>query len=294
MQNVIEKASVLHEALPYIRRFHGRTFVVKYGGHAMVDADLKTSFAKDICLLRYVGINVVVVHGGGPQINATLGKMGVGSTFVSGLRITDDATMNVVEMVLGGQINQEIVGLICLHGGRAVGLSGKDDLFIRARKMAGVRTKGEGGSEVMIDPGRVGDIIEIIPDVVDQLVRAGFIPVISPIGVDREGNSLNINADTVAGKVAEALKAEKLILLTDVEAVRSGEGEMVRSLTSAEAASFIEHGVIHSGMIPKVQCGLDALAGGVKKVHMLDGRTRHAVLLEIFTDQGIGTEIVSR
>ncbi len=289
MQDVIEKASVLHEALPYIRRFQGRTFVVKYGGHAMVDSELKTSFAKDICLLRYVGIHVVVVHGGGPQINATLAKMGVGSTFVSGLRITDDATMNVVEMVLGGQINQEIVGLICQAGGRAVGLSGRDDAFIHARKMADIRTK-----DGQVDPGRVGDIVEIVPDVVDHLFRSGFIPVISPIGVDRDGRSLNINADTAAGKVAEALRAEKLILLTDVEAVRSGEGELIRSLTAAEAGQLIERGVIHSGMIPKVQCGLEALAGGVKKVHMLDGRLKHAVLLEIFTDQGIGTEIVAR
>jgi acetylglutamate kinase len=291
MQDVIEKASVLHEALPYIRRFHGRTFVVKYGGHAMVDAELKASFAKDICLLRYVGIHVVVVHGGGPQINATLAKMGVDSTFVSGLRITDEATMDVVEMVLAGQINQEIVGLICMQGGRAVGLSGKDDTFIRARKMGEVRAKSERGADIMVDPGRVGEIIEILPDVVDQLVKAGFIPVISPIGVDREGQSLNINADTAAGKVAEALRAEKLILLTDVEAVRSGEGELIRSLTAPQAAQLIDRGVIHSGMIPKVQCGLDALAGGVKKVHMLDGRMKHAVLLEIFTDQGIGTEI---
>jgi acetylglutamate kinase len=291
MQDVIEKASVLHEALPYIRRFHGRTFVVKYGGHAMVDAELKASFAKDICLLRYVGIHVVVVHGGGPQINAALAKMGVDSTFVSGLRITDEATMDVVEMVLAGQINQEIVGLICMQGGRAVGLSGKDDTFIQARKMGEVRARGEQGADIMVDPGRVGEIVEILPDVVDHLVKAGFIPVISPIGVDREGHSLNINADTAAGKVAEALRAEKLILLTDVEAVRSGEGELIRSLTASQAAQLIEEGVIHSGMIPKVQCGLDALAGGVKKVHMLDGRMKHAVLLEIFTDEGIGTAI---
>jgi acetylglutamate kinase len=294
MQNVIEKASVLHEALPYIRRFHGRTFVVKYGGHAMVDAELKASFAKDICLLRYVGIHVVVVHGGGPQINATLEKMGVDSQFVSGLRITDDETMDVVEMVLGGKINQEIVGLICQQGGRAVGLSGRDDSFIHARKLPGVRARGEGGADTIVDPGRVGEIVEIVPEVVDQLVRAGFIPVISPVGVDRDGNSLNINADTAAGKVAEALKAEKLILLTDVEAVRSGDGALIRSLTAQQATQLIETGVIHSGMIPKVQCALDALSGGVGKVHMLDGRVRHAVLLEIFTDQGIGTEIRAR
>jgi len=294
MQDVIEKASVLHEALPYIRRFHGRTFVVKYGGHAMVDAELKASFAKDICLLRYVGINVVVVHGGGPQINATLEKMGVDSQFVSGLRITDDETMDVVEMVLGGKINQEIVGLICQQGGRAVGLSGRDDGFIHARKLPGVRTRGEGGADTVVDPGRVGEIIEIVPEIVDQLVRGGFIPVISPVGVDRDGNSLNINADTAAGKVAEALKAEKLLLLTDVEAVRTADGALIRSLTAQQAAHLIETGVIHSGMIPKVQCGLDALSGGVAKVHMLDGRVKHAVLLEIFTDQGIGTEIRAR
>jgi acetylglutamate kinase len=289
MQELIDKASVLHEALPYIRRFHGRTFVVKYGGHAMIDAELKTSFARDICLLRYVGIHVVVVHGGGPQINATLAKMGVKSQFVSGLRITDDTTMDVVEMVLGGQINQEIVGLICQAGGRAVGLSGRDDAFIRARKMPEVKTK-----EGPVDPGRVGDIVEVIPEVLDHLFRSGFIPVISPIGVDREGHSLNVNADTAAGKIAEALRAEKLILLTDVEAVKSDKGEMIRSLTAGEAGQLIDRGVIHSGMIPKVQCGLEALAGGVKKVHMLDGRLKHAVLLEIFTDQGIGTEIVAR
>jgi acetylglutamate kinase len=293
MQDVIEKASVLHEALPYIRRFHGRTFVIKYGGHAMIDAELKTSFAKDICLLRYVGIHVVVVHGGGPQINAALERMGVGSSFVSGLRVTDDATMDVVEMVLAGQINQEIVALICLQGGRAVGLSGKDDAFIRARKLAGVVARDSQGSERVVDPGRVGEVTEVVPDLLEQLVRSGFVPVISPVGVDEAGRSLNINADTAAGKVAEALKAEKLILLTDVEAVRSSKGELIRSLTAAEASRLIQTGVVHSGMIPKVQCALDALAAGVKKVHMLDGRTKHAVLLEIFTDQGIGTEIVT-
>jgi acetylglutamate kinase len=294
MQDIIEKASVLHEALPYIRRFHGRTFVIKYGGHAMVDEDLKSSFAKDVCLLRYVGIHVVVVHGGGPQINATLARMGVASTFVSGLRVTDDATMDVVEMVLGGKINQEIVGLICVQGGRAVGLSGKDDTFIRARKMEGVALRGDDGALRMIDPGRVGEVVEIVPEIMEQLVRAGFIPVVSPVGVDREGHSLNVNADTAAGKIAEALKADKLILLTDVEAVRSGDGKVIPSLTATGAKDLIERGVIHSGMIPKVQCALDALAGGVGKVHMLDGRIRHAVLLEIFTDQGIGTQIVNR
>ena len=291
MQDVIEKASVLHEALPYIRRFHGRTFVIKYGGHAMVDAELKASFAKDICLLRYVGIHVVVVHGGGPQINATLGKMGVASKFVSGLRITDDETMDVVEMVLGGRSTRRSWGSSASRAAAPSASPARTTASFAPARWPGSARADDGGTETVVDPGRVGEIIEIVPEVVDQLVESGFIPVISPIGVDREGNSLNINADTAAGKVAEALRAEKLILLTDVEAVRSGEGELIRSLTAPEAAQLIERGVIHSGMIPKVQCGLDALAGGVKKVHMLDGRLKHAVLLEIFTDQGIGTEI---
>jgi acetylglutamate kinase len=291
MQDLIEKASVLHEALPYIRRFHGCTFVIKYGGHAMIDAELKTSFAKDICLLRYVGIQVVVVHGGGPQINTALEKMGVSSTFVAGLRVTDEATMDVVEMVLGGQVNQEIVGLICHEGGRAVGLSGKDDTFLRASKLATVRARDKSGDEHIVDPGRVGDVRHVNPDILENLMRSGFIPVVAPVGVDEDGRSLNVNADIVAGKVAEALRAEKLLLLTDVDGVRSKDGNFVRSLTSDEASDMIAQGVISGGMIPKVDCALDALAGGVKKVHMIDGRLRHAVLLEIFTDQGIGTEI---
>ena len=291
MHDLIEKASVLHEALPYIRRFHGRTFVVKYGGHAMVDPELKTSFAKDICLLRYVGIQVVVVHGGGPQTNVALEKMGVGSTFVAGLRITDEATMDVVEMVLGGQVNQEIVGLICHHGGRAVGLSGRDDAFIRASKLASVRARDTTGDEMDVDPGRVGEIRHINPDILDHLVRSGFIPVVAPVAVDEDNRSLNINADTVAGKVAEAIKAEKLILLTDVDGVRKADGTLLRSLTARDARSMTASGAITGGMIPKVRCGLDALAGGVNKVHMIDGRVRHAVLLEIFTDEGVGTEM---
>jgi acetylglutamate kinase len=291
MQSPIEKASVLHEALPYIRRFHGRTFVIKYGGHAMVDAELKSSFAKDVCLLRYVGIQVVVVHGGGPQINTALEKMGVGSTFVAGLRVTDEATMDVVEMVLGGQVNQEIVGLICNEGGRAVGLSGKDDSFMRADRLTAVKQRGKDG-DLMVDPGRVGEIRHVNPEILDNLMRSGFIPVVAPVCVDTDGRSLNVNADNVAAKVAESLKAEKLILLTDVEGVRSKNDGLVRSLSATQAESMIDEGVITGGMIPKVQCGLDALGGGVKKVHMIDGRLRHAVLLEIFTDEGIGTEIV--
>lgn len=292
MLTPVEKASVLHEALPYIRRFHGRTLVIKYGGHAMIDAELKTSFAKDICLLRYVGIQVVVVHGGGPQINTALEKMGVGSTFVAGLRVTDEATMDVVEMVLGGQVNQEIVGLICNEGGRAVGLSGKDDSFMRAERLTAVRQRDQSGDLTVVDPGRVGEIRHVNPDILDNLMRSGFIPVVAPIGVDAEGRSLNVNADNVAAKLAEALKAEKLMLLTDVEGVRAKNAGLVRSLTAQQAETMIEEGVITGGMIPKVRCGLEALGGGVKKVHMIDGRVRHAVLLEIFTDQGIGTEIV--
>jgi len=291
MRDLIEKASVLHEALPYIRRFHGSTFVVKYGGHAMIDAELKTSFAKDICLLRYVGIHVVVVHGGGPQINTALEKMGVSSTFVAGLRVTDEATMDVVEMVLGGQVNQEIVGLICHEGGRAVGLSGKDDTFLRASKLSSVRARDKSGDEHIVDPGRVGDVRHVNPEILANLMGSGFIPVVAPVGVDEHGRSLNVNADTVAGKVAEALRAEKLLLLTDVDGVRAKDGSFMRSLTSEQAQALIAEGIISGGMIPKVDCALDALAGGVKKVHMIDGRLRHAVLLEIFTDQGIGTEI---
>lgn len=288
MKALIDKARVLHEALPYLRRFHGRTFVIKYGGHAMVAPQLKDSFAKDVVLLRYIGIHVVVVHGGGPQVTKMLEKFDVPSRFVNGLRVTDDASMAVVEMVLAGSVNQDIVSLICRHGGRAVGLSGKDDGFILADKMPPVRDQH--GNEV--DLGRVGEVRSVSPDVILELMRAGFIPVIAPIGVDDDGQSLNLNADTVAGKVAEALRAEKLILLTDVEGVRGPDGTLLSSLAAGEARTLIEQRVIDGGMIPKVECALDAIAGGVRKAHILDGRIEHAVLLEIFTDTGIGTEIV--
>lgn len=288
MNEAIEKAGVLLEALPYIRRFQGRTFVIKYGGHAMVAPELKESFAKDICLLKYIGVNVVVVHGGGPQISAMLKRSNVQSRFVDGLRVTDDATMDVVEMVLAGSINQDIVSLICRHGGRAVGLSGKDDGFILADKLPPITSKD--GEEV--DMGRVGDVRQITPDIVVELMRAGFIPVIAPIGVDTHGSSLNLNADTAAGKVAEALRAEKLILLTDVEGVRDGQGQHVSSLSREQARELIATRVIDGGMIPKVECALEAIDGGVRKAHIVDGRTPHVVLLEIFTDEGVGTEIV--
>lgn len=289
MQHVIEKAKILHEALPYIRRFHGRTFVVKYGGHAMVDEGLRDSFARDITLMRYVGLNPIVVHGGGPQIDQLLETMGVVSERIDGLRVTDERTMEVVEMVLGGKINQEIVSLVCNHGGRAVGLSGKDDGFLLARKVDRMKTKL--GAEV--DPGRVGEIVEVRTKVVTALVASGFVPVIAPVAVDDEGRSLNVNADTVAGAVAAALQAEKLVLMTDIEGVRGRDGEVVSSMSSGDIEALIDEGVIAGGMIPKVRCGLDALRAGVEKVHIIDGRTKHACLLEIFTDQGVGTEITA-
>ncbi|HEY4159628.1 MAG TPA: acetylglutamate kinase, partial [Polyangiaceae bacterium] len=277
MDELISKAEVLHEALPYIRRFHQRTFVVKYGGHAMVDEALKESFARDVCLLRYVGIRVVVVHGGGPQINQMLDRVGIQSTFSGGLRVTDDATMDLVEMVLGGGVNQEIVGMICNYGGRAVGLSGKDDRFMRAKKL----DKDEHGAP--LDLGRVGEVVHVNAGILDQLIQNGFIPVIAPIGVDDAGRALNVNADTAAGAIAGALSAAKLVLMTDVEGVKTASGERLSSLGSTEAEELIEKGVITGGMIPKVRCALDAVNGGVEKVHILDGRRRHALLLEIFT-----------
>ncbi|HJL46597.1 MAG TPA: acetylglutamate kinase, partial [Polyangiaceae bacterium LLY-WYZ-15_(1-7)] len=282
MQQLVDKAAILLEALPYIRRFHGETFVIKYGGHAMVDPALRDSFARDLVLMKYVGLNPVVVHGGGPQIDQTLKELGVVSERLEGLRVTDDRTMKVVEMVLGGQVNQEIVSLIGNHGGRAVGLTGRDDAFLRATKVAEMRTK----SGKLVDPGRVGAIRHVNPDVVTRLVESGFIPVIAPVAVDAEGRSLNVNADTVAGKVAEALKARKLVLMTDIEGVKDERGEVLSSLSSAEIEALKAREVIQGGMIPKVQCALDALAGGVTKAHVIDGRTKHAVLLEIFTDRG--------
>jgi acetylglutamate kinase len=291
MDELVGKARILHEALPYIQRFHQRTFVVKYGGHAMVDEELKRSFARDVCLLRFVGIRVVVVHGGGPQINRMLEAMGIKSSFSGGLRITDEPTMDVVEMVLGGAVNQEIVGLICNHGGRAVGLSGKDDRFMRAKRLDPVPGKNEKGEPIMVDLGRVGEVDHVDARIVEQLMASGFIPVIAPIAVDPEGESLNVNADTAAGTLAGALKAAKLVLMTDVEGVKTAKGERLGSLNAAEADKLIEEGVITGGMIPKVRCALSAVAGGVEKVHVIDGRKQHALLLEIFTDSGVGTEI---
>jgi acetylglutamate kinase len=291
MDNLVHKAAILHEALPYIRRFHGRTFVVKYGGHAMVDPALKESFARDICLLRYVGVQIVVVHGGGPQIDHTLERMGIPAVFSGGLRVTDDSTMEVVEMVLSGSVNSDLVGLIGKHGGRAMGLSGRDDAFLRAERMEEVLAKDEAGVDIKVDLGRVGRINHVDPALVKNLISNGFIPVIAPIAMDREGRPLNVNADTAAARIAEALSAAKLILMTDVEGVKTRDGELLSSLGADEAARMIGDGTITGGMIPKVECALDAVRNGVEKVHIVDGRRLHALLLEIFTDQGVGTEI---
>jgi acetylglutamate kinase len=280
MQQLIEKAAVLVEALPYIRRFRGRTVVVKYGGHAMDDDKTRESFAKDIVLLRYVGIHMVVVHGGGPQIAELLRRLGIQSRFVGGLRVTDDATMEVVEMVLAGTVNKEIVRQIAQAGGQAVGITGKDGGLVRARRLE---------SEL----GRVGEVELVSPRLVEQLLASDFTPVIAPVGVDGAGETVNINADPFAGSIAAALGAEKLVLMTDVQGVRDREGNLVSTLTTDRARQWIADGTIHGGMIPKVECGLRAVERGVGKAHIIDGRVDHALLLEVFTDSGVGTELVA-
>jgi acetylglutamate kinase len=274
----VEKADVLLEALPYIRRFWGKLLVIKYGGHAMEDETLKDSFAQDIALLKYVGMNPVIVHGGGPQIDAALQKSGIESRFVRGLRVTDEATMDVVEMVLVGKVNKEIVALLNRHGGNAVGLCGKDGELVVARK----RRHG--------DLGLVGDVVGVNARVIESL--QGFVPVIAPVAADTDGVTYNINADVVAGKIAEALRAEKLILLTDVEGVKGTDGALIDTLPSDVALDMIRGGTIEGGMIPKVECCLEAIRGGVKQAHVIDGRVRHAVLLEVLTSRGVGTEVV--
>ena len=294
MDDFIGKAEVLMEALPYIQRFYGKTFVIKYGGHAMADEELKHSFAQDIVLLKYVGINPVVVHGGGPQIDSVLEKMGITSRYVRGMRVTDQATLDIVEMVLVGKVNKEIVNLINRHGGLAVGLSGKDGGLILARKMSVTVSSPNGAPPEIIDIGMVGDIIGINPLVIESLDQNKFIPVIAPVGVGQEGETYNINADLVAGEVAEALHAEKLIMMTDVEGVKDKRGALLSTLKENQARKMIQDGVVGSGMIPKVECCVNALKGGVGKTHIVDGRVKHAVLLEIFTKEGIGTEVVRK
>lgn len=284
-------ARVLSEAMPYIQRFQGKTIVIKYGGNAMVDENLKQGFARDIVLMKLVGIHPVVVHGGGPQIGDLLKKIGKQSTFIAGMRVTDAETMDVVEMVLGGLVNKEIVNLINRHGGRAVGLTGKDGDFIRARKMTLSRELPELKAPEIIDLGHVGEVASIDASVVDMLVRGDFIPVIAPIGVGEDGMSYNINADLVAGKVAEVLKAEKLILLTNAAGLLDGNGNLISGVTAKQVDDMIADGTIHGGMLPKIGCALDAVKGGVRASHIIDGRVEHAVLVELFTDEGLGTLI---
>ena len=289
MEKLIEKANILIEALPWMRQFFQRTIVIKYGGHAMVDERLKDSFAQDIVLLKYVGINPVVVHGGGPQIGQTLERIGKKSDFLDGMRVTDRETMDVVEMVLVGKVNKEIVSLINQHGGQAVGLSGKDGRLIQARKLQLFRNQEGDKPPELIDLGMVGEVESIQAGVIQTLEASRFIPV----GVGSQGETYNINADLVAGKLAPALKAVKLMLLTDVPGVLDGDGNLISSLDTIRAAELIKEGVLKGGMIPKVRYAIEAVKEGVDKAHIIDGRIQHAVLLEIFMDRGIGTEIVS-
>jgi len=282
-------ADVLIEALPYIQRFKGKTVVVKFGGNAMVDEELKQSFARDIVLMKLVGMNPIVVHGGGPQIGQLLARLGKTTGFVDGMRITDSETMDVVEMVLGGLVNKEIVNLINRNGGKAVGLTGKDGDFIRAKKIHLKKSAPEVLASEIIDLGYVGEVASIDPAVVDMLGRSDFIPVIAPIGVGDDGRSYNINADLVAGKIAEVLKAEKLILLTNTAGILDKQENLLTGLSIKDIDDLIEDGTISGGMIPKTRCATDALNGGVNSVHIIDGRVEHAVLLELFTDQGVGT-----
>jgi acetylglutamate kinase len=284
-------AHVLTEALPYIKRFKGKTVIIKYGGNAMVDEELKNSFARDIVLMKLVGINPVVVHGGGPQIGKLLQRLGKDTEFVQGMRVTDRETMDVVEMVLGGLVNKDIVNLINQHGGGAVGLTGKDGGLIYARKLTITKDAPELEAPEIIDIGHVGEVESIDARVVDMLVNGGFIPVIAPIGIGREGESYNINADLVAGKIAEVLQAEKLILLTNTEGLLDKSGSLLTGLSVARVAELEADGTIHGGMLPKVHCALDAVNAGVNSSHIIDGRVQHAVLLELFTDEGVGTLI---
>lgn len=291
MDNPIDKAKILVEALPYIRRFYNKTIVIKYGGSTMEDGRMKRSFALDVVLLKYIGLHPVVVHGGGPQIGEMLTKMGKKSQFIEGMRVTDGETMDVVEMVLVGKVNKEIVSLINQEGGKAIGLSGKDARLITAKKLKLTKSRGKGKKPEVIDIGMVGEVKAINPGVIEALEKENFIPVIAPVGVGEEGETYNINADLVAGKIASALKAEKFILLTDVEGVMDEKHRLIPTLDVKQAKRFITQKVISSGMIPKVNCCLDALDEGVAKTHIIDGRVEHAILLEIFTDVGIGTQI---
>jgi acetylglutamate kinase len=288
----MERADILLEALPYIKRFYNKTIVIKYGGHAMVDDELKDKFAQDVVMMKYIGINPVIVHGGGPQIGTLLKKFGKESKFIQGMRVTDEETMNIVEMVLVGMVNKEIVGLINRHGGNAVGLSGKDGNLINAEKYYLNEEKAKHTPPEIIDIGLVGKVKNINSQLIVSLAQNSFIPVIAPTGIGDAGETYNINADVVAGEIASALKAEKLLLLTDVEGVLDKDKKLINAMSDKEAMKLIDDGIVEGGMFPKVKCCLKALKNGVKKAHIIDGRLKHAILLEIFTDKGIGTEIV--
>jgi acetylglutamate kinase len=292
MEELLRKAEILIEALPYIRKFEGKTIVIKYGGNAMVDEELKKNFALDVILMNSVGINPVIVHGGGPQIGKTMEKMGKIPRFVEGQRVTDEETMDIVQMVLGGKVNKEIVSLINHNGGNAVGLTGKDGRMIRARKLVVQSPSPETGVPEIIDLGKVGEVEEIHPELIEVITATGAIPVIAPVGEGANGDSYNINADLVAGSLAAALQAEKLILLTDVEGILDGEKRLVKTATKKDVEKMKKRKIITSGMLPKVTACFRALEGGVKKTHIIDGRIRHAVLLEVFTKGGVGTEIL--
>ena len=284
-------AQILTEALPYIQKFHGQTVVIKYGGNAMIDEQLKNNFARDVVLMKLVGINPVIVHGGGPQIGDLLHKLGIESKFVGGMRITDADTMDVVQMVLGGLVNKEIVSLINTHGGRAVGITGKDGGLLKAQKLSTHTVDKD--TEEFVDIGQVGEVTEVNVDVLETLTESQFIPVIAPIGVGGDGESYNINADIVAGKVAEALVASKLVLLTNTPGILDAEQNTLSGLSKADVKSLISEGIINEGMLPKVECALSAVSSGVQSVQIIDGRVPHALLLEIFTDSGVGTQILA-
>lgn len=284
-------AGILIESLPYIRRFSGMTIVIKYGGHAMADDQLKEDFARDVTLLKFIGLNPVVVHGGGPQINSVLKQMGIQSTFVNGMRMTDTPTMDVVEMVLGGKVNKAIVAQINRQGGKAVGLSGKDGGLIQAKKLHIVFQNDENTPPEIIDPGHVGEVTRINPGLINTLTQHGFIPIIAPVGVGESGETYNINADMVACRVAVALAAGRLIYLTDVDGVLDADGKLISSIDAITIRQLSEAGIITGGMIPKISCALEALQQGVEKVPIINGKKRHALLLELFTDKGIGTEV---
>ena len=295
MKKLIQKAEILLEALPFTKNFYGKTFVIKYGGNAMVSEKLKDNFALDIVMMKYIGINPVIIHGGGPQIDKTLKALGIKSQFFEGQRVTNKETIDVVEMVLGGKINKEIVSLINRHGGNAVGITGKDgDLIMAKRHKKGKKQSAETNRPEIIDLGLVGEITKVNPRILETLDKNEFVPVIAPIGKGGDGTTLNINADFVASKIASALKAEKLILMTDTQGVKNKTGELQSGLTKKEVAAMIKEKVIKDGMLPKVKCCLDALKAGVHKTHIVDGRVQHALLLEIFTEDGIGTQIVEK